>query len=400
MLSSRHLRADRSPQTAKHAVETETHDTIPSRFLHLTAAPSLRLLGQSQEQPIGTEDSASGSGAGALQGGHRCAHRNSFLRTEPTGVGECRLHLLPEQPPTAVRRVADATFSIQNDILEQLPCLAQDINESLMSLHLPLRGDKFPTIINAYAPTTTASDETKSKSYKDLYVLLAYVPKVDKSAFLEGHLDAPPIEALAAPGLGYRPEVQSAGLDCDQGDLRRQRLDGPPPRHLQDEVLSAISQEATRNYSRMQRLSGGKVSDSDAIPVEIYKHGGHRLMDQLTTLFQEMWRCGQVLQDFRDSTTSHIYRQICDNHRGYSLLNITANIFVRIPLNYLNGNLEQRLLPEVQFSFRRHRETINMVFAARQLQEERQEMRTHLYTIFIDLTKASRTTAPSPRHSQ
>ncbi|VDL89422.1 unnamed protein product [Schistocephalus solidus] len=46
------------------------------------------------------------------------------------------------------------------------------------------------------------------------------------------------------------------------------------------------------------------------------------------------------------------------------------------------------MLPESQCGFRRHSGTIDMIFAARQLQEKCQEMRTHLYTTFVDLTKA------------
>ncbi|BHF68611.1 hypothetical protein SprV_0301164800 [Sparganum proliferum] len=40
----------------------------------------------------------------------------------------------------------------------------------------------------------------------------------------------------------------------------------------------------------VQRLSSEKVPESDAIPAEIYKHGGSQLMHHLSTLFQEMWR--------------------------------------------------------------------------------------------------------------
>ncbi|VDL88627.1 unnamed protein product [Schistocephalus solidus] len=106
-----------------------------------------------------------------------------------------------------------------------------------------------------------------------------------------------------------------------------------------------------------------------------------------------MWRQGQVTQDFKDATIVHLYkrkgnRQLCDNHRGISLLNIAGKIFARILLNRLNGHLAQGLLPESQCGFRRHRETIDMIFAARQLQEKCQEMRTHLNTTFLDLTKA------------
>nr|VZI27907.1 unnamed protein product [Spirometra erinaceieuropaei] len=143
----------------------------------------------------------------------------------------------------------------------------------------------------------------------------------------------------------------------------------------------------------VQQLSSGKAPGSDAIPAEVYKHGGPQLMDQLTALFQEMWRQGEVPQDFKDATIVHLYkrkgnRQVCDNHRGISLLNIAVKIFARILLNRLNNHLEQGLLPESQCGFRRHRGTTDMIFAARQLQEKCQEMRTHLYSTFVDLTKA------------
>nr|VZH91294.1 unnamed protein product [Spirometra erinaceieuropaei] len=116
-------------------------------------------------------------------------------------------------------------------------------------------------------------------------------------------------------------------------------------------------------------------------------------MDHLTALFQEMWRQGKVPQDFRDATIVHLYkrkgnRQVCDNHRGISLLNIAGKILPRILLNRLNNHLEQGLLPESQCGFRRHRGTTDMIFAARQLQEKCRKIRTHLYSTFVDLTKA------------
>ncbi|VDM05684.1 unnamed protein product, partial [Schistocephalus solidus] len=79
---------------------------------------------------------------------------------------------------------------------------------------------------------------------------------------------------------------------------------------------------------------------------------------------------------------------VCLHTRGILLLNIAGKIFTRIPLNRLNGQLEQGLLPDSQCGFRRQRGTTEMIFAAYQLQEKCQEMRTHLYTTFVDLTKA------------
>ncbi|BHF84954.1 hypothetical protein SprV_1002810800 [Sparganum proliferum] len=63
-------------------------------------------------------------------------------------------------------------------------------------------------------------------------------------------------------------------------------------------------------------------------------------------------------------------------------------MFARILLNRLKNHLEQGLLPESQCGFSRHRGTTDMIFAAGKLQEKCQEMRTHLYSTFVDLTKA------------
>ncbi|VDL86445.1 unnamed protein product [Schistocephalus solidus] len=67
------------------------------------------------------------------------------------GGGGCRLTFFWSGRPRAERRDAGAAFAIRNDIVGRLPCLPQGINDRLMSLRLPLRGDQFATIISAYA---------------------------------------------------------------------------------------------------------------------------------------------------------------------------------------------------------------------------------------------------------
>ncbi|BHF64391.1 hypothetical protein SprV_0200739400 [Sparganum proliferum] len=143
----------------------------------------------------------------------------------------------------------------------------------------------------------------------------------------------------------------------------------------------------------VQQFSSGKASGSDATPAEIYKHDAPQLMDHQTALFQEMWRQGQVPQDFEDATIVHLYkrkgnRQLCDNHRGISLLNIAGKIFACILLGRLNSHLEQGFLSESQCGLRRHRRTTDIIFVASQLQEKCLEMRIHRYSTFVDLTKA------------
>nr|VZI47700.1 unnamed protein product [Spirometra erinaceieuropaei] len=131
---------------------------------------------QSEEQPTGTEDGASGTRNGALQGGHRRTQRDPILLTRPTG-GE--------------RRDAGVAFAIRTDIVGRLPCLPQGINDRLMSLRLPLRrgGGKFATIIGAYAPPMTSPDAAAGdKFYEDLHALLATVSKADKLIVLDDRL--------------------------------------------------------------------------------------------------------------------------------------------------------------------------------------------------------------------
>ncbi|BHF73422.1 hypothetical protein SprV_0401650300 [Sparganum proliferum] len=76
----------------------------------------------------------------------------------------------------------------------------------------------------------------------------------------------------------------------------------------------------------------GKTPGSDTIPAGICKHGGPQLMDRLTALFQEVWRQGEVPQDFKDATIVELYKRKCSRHpcderRNISLLNIAGKIF-------------------------------------------------------------------------
>nr|VZI50870.1 unnamed protein product [Spirometra erinaceieuropaei] len=485
-------------------------------LLLLLLFDSARLAGQSEEQPTGTEDGASGTRTGALQGGHRRTQRDPILRTRPTGGGGCRLHLLLERSTRAERRDAGVAFAIRNDIVGRLPCLPQGINDRLMSLRLPLRqGGKFATIISAYAPTMTNPDAVRDKFYEDLHALLATVSKADNNELAQ-RLDNLPIAAAADDAaaaedasvenrwcqlrdtvqstalavLGLAPRQHQYWFDDNDAAIRnllaeknrlhkayldhptdatkaafyrsrrqlQQRLRemqdawtarkaeeiqgyadrnewknffsaikavyGPPtkgttpllsadgntlltektqilqqwaehfrgvlnrPSVISDAAIDRSPQVETNvgldlppslqeTIRAVQQLSSGKAPGSDAIPAEVYKHGGPQLMDHLTALFQEMWRQGEVPQDFKDATIAHLYKR-----KG------NLQIFARTLLNRLNNHLEQGLLPESQCGFCRHRGTTDMIFAARQLHEKCQEMRTHLYSTFVDLTKA------------
>ncbi|VDL99869.1 unnamed protein product [Schistocephalus solidus] len=67
--------------------------------------------------------------------------------------------------PKAERRDASVTFAIRNDIVGRLPCLLQGINDCLINLRLPLRRDKFATIITASEHPLTRQQTNSSRIY-------------------------------------------------------------------------------------------------------------------------------------------------------------------------------------------------------------------------------------------
>ena len=84
----------------------------------------------------------------------------------------------------------------------------------------------------------------------------------------------------------------------------------------------------------IQLLSSGKAPGSDAIPPEAYKASGLPMAEKLTELFQCMWRKEAIPQDFKDASIIHLYKrignpQVCDIHRGISLLSIAGKILTK-----------------------------------------------------------------------
>ncbi|BHF81822.1 hypothetical protein SprV_0802495600 [Sparganum proliferum] len=94
-----------------------------------------------------------------------------------------------------------------------------------------------------------------------------------------------------------------------------------------------------------------------------------QVLNHFAALFQERCCQGEVSQDFKDATIGHLYkrkdnRQLCDNYRGISLLNIAGRILARTLLNRLTNHLKRGLLPESQWGFRRHRGTTDIILLA------------------------------------
>ena len=117
-------------------------------------------------------------------------------------------------------------------------------------------------------------------------------------------------------------------------------------------------QTVSETMKAIKLLSSGSAPGSDAIPAEIYKTGGPPVAEKLTRLFHILWRKEAIPQEFKDATIIHLFKrkgnpQVCDNHRGISLLSIAGKILARVLLNRLNEHHERSgLLQESQCGFR------------------------------------------------
>ena len=89
-------------------------------------------------------------------------------------------------------------------------------------------------------------------------------------------------------------------------------------------------------------------------------------------------------QDFKDANIIHRYRNkgdraSCDNHSATSLLSIARKIMARVVLNCIIHHLLDDVNSDSQCGFRSNRETVDMIFSVRQLQEKCHEQYQNLY---------------------
>ena len=91
-----------------------------------------------------------------------------------------------DTPSSGVKRGVkqELALPLKQNLLVSFSGLPKGINERLMILRLPLSGNKHATIISAYVPTMTNSDEVKDKLYNDLDDVISATPRTDKLILL------------------------------------------------------------------------------------------------------------------------------------------------------------------------------------------------------------------------
>ena len=101
---------------------------------------------------------------------------------------------------------------------------------------------------------------------------------------------------------------------------------------------------------------------------------------------------GSVPQAWKDASIVTIYkkgdRTDYGNYRGISLPSIAGKIFATTFLNRLSTLITPEIVPATQCGFRGNRNTMDMIFCLRQLQEKCIEQDRPLYMLFIYFSKA------------
>ena len=81
-------------------------------------------------------------------------------------------------------RVHGVGFAIRTTLLKNISDLPAGISERLMKMRIPLSHSRYVTVISAYAPTLTSSDEVKELFYKHLDQIIRSTPQSDKLVLL------------------------------------------------------------------------------------------------------------------------------------------------------------------------------------------------------------------------
>lgn len=119
-------------------------------------------------------------------------------------------------------------------------------------------------------------------------------------------------------------------------------------------------------------LPQNKILNHLAALKEVFKNRGDNLTQALFELFIRIWESKVILADLRDANSVTVLKKRnkseCGDYSGMSL-SIAGNILARL-VSYRLSKLTEVCLPESQSGFMLSHGTVDMLFAARQIQEK------------------------------
>ena len=117
-----------------------------------------------------------------------------------------------------------------------------------------------------------------------------------------------------------------------------------------------------------------------------FKHLQRQAQTALRKTQDEWWE--KKANEIETYAATKNSKNVLQRHQGSLFLSVIGKILARAILNCLITNITEENLPEAQCGFRPNRNTTDMIFSVRRVQEKCIEQNMDLVAVFIDLTKA------------
>ena len=155
--------------------------------------------------------------------------------------------------------------------------------------------------------------------------------------------------------------------------------------HLEPDILELEVKWA------LGSITTNKASGGDGIPVKLFQILKDDAFQVLHSIFQDIWKTPQWLQDWKRSVFILIPKKgnakECSNYHTIALISHASKVM----LNIFQARLQQyvnRELPGVQAAFRKGRGTRDQIANIRWIIEKAREFQKNIYFCFIDYAKA------------
>ena len=166
-----------------------------------------------------------------------------------------------------------------------------------------------------------------------------------------------------------RPEENDIEIANDEG-----------PEIMRSEVEAAIKE-----------MKAGKAVGGDGVAAEALQALGDFAIDQLTSLFQQIYQSGNIIDEMCDSVFVALPKVEgtleCSKHRTLSIMSQITKILLRIILKRIRSKLRTQISDQ-QFGFVPGKGTSNALFALRVLTENVLEVQKDIFVCFVDYEKA------------
>ena len=167
------------------------------------------------------------------------------------------------------------------------------------------------------------------------------------------------------------------------------------PEHLDEEEEDILDVPITVEEveKAVKDLGRGKAMGKDDIPGEFLKEGGEVLYEWISEFLNQVVEQEKIPEGWKKGIVTMIHKggrkEEVGNYRGITVNDSIYKVFTRILTNRWEEEVEKRgLLGEIQFGFRRERNTIDAAFILRQIFDQGKKANKKYVVAFLDVRKA------------